>query len=114
MRDVCDLITISELARLINISRPTLYKYIEDYKMCNYGKISFELVKLFDFICDASTTNKIQIYDYCNNRYQICDEKGILDRIKIYLIKDNKYKKYFLKILKEIENIDIDELLQKE
>ena len=43
-------ITISELARLTNLSRPTLYKYVEEYENNDISNIPADILELFNYI----------------------------------------------------------------
>ena len=45
--NIVEVITISELSRLTKKSRPTLYKYINDYENQVYDNIPFNFIKLF-------------------------------------------------------------------
>jgi len=100
---VTDIITISELARLMNISRPTLYKYLYDYENDNSNNIPSDYKLLFDHIVNNAKDKK-DIYNYCMNQFESDDEKAILDKIKM-LIQDKIYKDIFNKLTKDI-NID--------
>lgn len=111
MKKVTDLITISELSRLINISRPTLYRYVDDYENGNCNNLKHEFVMLFDFIINKNTIGKDQIYYYCINKFENSDEKMMIEKIKM-MIKEDKYKKFFLEILKVIQCIDVEDILK--
>lgn len=110
MKQITEIITISELSRLINVSRPTLYKYIDDYENGFFDKIDETYKKLFDYI-SYNVTNKKQIYDYCINSFENDDKKAILDKIKFLLDKDT-YKSFFEKIIKLNEE-EIKELIER-
>ncbi|MDD6301843.1 MAG: helix-turn-helix domain-containing protein [Bacillales bacterium] len=56
-------ISIYKLAKLTNISRPTLYKYLDLYEKNEVYKMPFQFVVLFDFI---KKNNKFEtIVEYC-------------------------------------------------
>jgi len=110
MKQITEIITISELSRLINVSRPTLYKYIDDYENGFFDKIDETYKKLFDYI-SYNVTNKKQIYDYCINSFENDDKKATLDKIKFLLDKDT-YKSFFEKIIKLNEE-EIKELIER-
>lgn len=110
MKRITDIITISELSRLINISRPTLYKYIDDYENGIFDNIDETYKRLFDYIT-YNVSNKKQIYDYCINSFENDDKKAILDKIKFLLDKDI-YKSLFEKIIKLNEE-EIKQLIER-
>ena len=101
-----EILTITELSRLLGKSRPSVYKYISDYENGNYENVPVLIKELFDNVNNGKF-NKVNVYDYCY-KFLIGDNQ---DEIKeIYeLIKENqsnldlcKIKEY---ILKEIENV---------
>lgn len=109
MKKITDMITVSELSRLIDISRPTLYKYINEYEIGAKPSYDHKFKSLFDFILKDTTINKNQIYDYCMIIFTSSNDKAIIDKIK-YLIEDDKYKEIFTLITNNIDRIDSDDL----
>ena len=84
---VTDIITITELSRIMNKSRPTIYKYIQDYEEGNFDEVPLVVRELFDSI----TTNgfgKKDIYNYCDSKFASSDELGDI----ISFLKENKAK----------------------
>lgn len=63
---ITDLITITELSRLTKKSRPTIYKYINEYEKGNYDEIPYSMITLFEM---AKTATKAEIVAYCNSTY---------------------------------------------
>ncbi len=110
MKRITDIITISELSRLINISRPTLYKYIEDFENNRFGGISYDYVLLFQFIVNDNTISKKQIYDYCANTFRVTSDKVILEKLKMKMEEDNDYKDTISLLVNNMDKIDIKEL----
>ena len=55
---------LTELANYLNLSRPTLYKYIEEYEKRKYKDIDQISRKVFDFIKKKTTYHKIQVIDF--------------------------------------------------
>ena len=100
-----EILTITELSRLLNKSRPSVYKYISDYESGNFQNIPPIIKTLFDNVEDGRF-NKGNIYEYCYS-YLLANRE---DEIKeIYdLINENKDQLNLSKIkefiLKEIEN----------
>lgn len=99
--NITDLITITELSRLTNKSRPTLYKYITDYENDNHDNIPYSFIVLFDNIKNNKYGRK-EVIDYCKNKFGLSDDEELNDLI--VFIKENKDKidvKELKKILKE-------------
>ncbi|MBE7081217.1 MAG: hypothetical protein E7372_01490 [Clostridiales bacterium] len=100
-----EILTITELSRLLNKSRPSTYKYISDYQSGNFENIPPLIKELFDSV-ENGKFNKGNIYEYCYN-FLIVSSK---DEIKeIYdLLNENKEKLNLTKIkeyiLKEIKD----------
>ena len=74
---ITDLISITELSRLTKKSRPTIYKYINEYGKGNYDDIPYSMINLFKM---AETSTKSEIISYCNATYGAtysanCDEE---------------------------------------
>ena len=63
---ITDQVTITELSRLTKRSRPTIYKYINDYLSGNYDDIPFSFLKLFQM---SSNCSKSDIEHYCHKTY---------------------------------------------
>lgn len=59
--------TISELAELLDISRPTLYKMMELYARGEKLTIRHDVVLILDYISNNNITNKSDVYVYYNN-----------------------------------------------
>ena len=104
---ITDQVTITELSRLTKRSRPTIYKYINDYLSGNYDDIPFSFLKLFQM---SSNCSKSDIEHYChktygNNSAHVIDAETqeVIDLIiKSHSRIDIKKIKSF--ILKEIQN----------
>ena len=65
---VTDVISITELSRLLNKSRPTVYKYINDYENGDLSMVP-ELVKeLFRLIIEEGISRE-EVESYCDDRF---------------------------------------------
>ena len=96
---VTDLITITELSRITNKSRPTIYKYISDFESEKYDEIPNVVLKLFNSIKNGDFSKK-DIYGYCETYFMGDDELSeIFALIKEYRAKLNlgKLKDFILK-----------------
>ncbi|MCM1546488.1 MAG: hypothetical protein NC033_05570 [Clostridiales bacterium] len=99
-------LSITELSRLVKKSRPTVYKYVTDYKRKNFDNIPNSVKELFDRI--EAGCAKSEIYAYCENNFFEKEIKGDGLRQIINLIIENEeiinldnLKNY---IIGEIEN----------
>ena len=63
---ITDFISITELSRLTKKSRPTIYKYLNDFSRGNYDDIPYSIINLFKM---AETSTKAEIIAYCNATY---------------------------------------------
>jgi hypothetical protein len=89
---------ITELSVYLNISRPTLYKYLDSYTQKKYTDIDRYTLDVFKFINLKSTTSKLQVIDYIiktkERKYQLNSiileklEKCIDDTNKEHLLFD--------------------------
>ncbi len=109
MKKITDIISISELSRLIGISRPTLYKYLDEYETGTIVDLPNDIKELFDYAISDEAILKSQIYNYCMNQYKSDKDKSILDRIKV-LIENEDYKELFQLIANNTDKIDVNEL----
>lgn len=57
-------IKITELANYLQISRPTMYKFIESYDSGNKKDINPSILKLFNYIEDNSLIGKRNVINY--------------------------------------------------
>jgi len=58
-----DIIPLSDVADYLNISRPTLYKYMDFYDSGEFEKIPSATKNYFDFISSGKTTRK-EVHEY--------------------------------------------------
>ncbi len=63
---ITDIISITELSRLLGKSRPTVYKYVSDFESGNERLLPPSVRKLFREIT-AENMAKRDIYEYCNH-----------------------------------------------
>lgn len=108
---ITDMITITELSRLLGKSRPTVYKYVSDFESGNYSTLPHSVKKLFTEI-QSGNIPKRGIYDYCEHWFvgeatPPKKRKGVSLKDIISLLKRNE-KKLDLEELK----IYIEEAIQ--
>lgn len=105
---ITDIISITELSRLTGKSRPTIYKYINDYNIRKYDDIPFSIIELFNM---SAFCSKADIITYCHKTYGKADrthsektqeiikliieneEKLNIDRIKVFVLEELKNDK---------------------
>lgn len=63
---ITDIVTITELSKLLGKSRPTVYKYVSDYEAGNYGAIPHSVRSLFDKITSGETSKR-GVFEYCDH-----------------------------------------------
>ena len=71
---ITDLISITELSRLTNKSRPTLYKYVNDFSLRKFDEIPYSFIVLFKMI-EEHNTSKRDIIEYCEKNYSCSSHK---------------------------------------
>ena len=102
---ITDSITITELSRLMNKSRPTVYKYISDFEEEKNEELPSPVLVLFQEIANGNFGKK-DIYSYCDSKFS---SKTDLNDV-LNLIRDNAAKIDLTKlkenIKKEIELYD--------
>ncbi|MDY0277175.1 MAG: hypothetical protein RBQ97_03740 [Acholeplasma sp.] len=52
---------LTELSTYLGFSRPTLYKFLNDFEKKEFKNIDFKVKVIFDFIMQKSTTSKIEV-----------------------------------------------------
>lgn len=81
-------IKISELAQYLNISRPTLYKFIELYES-NKNLLRKKYLELFDYINNNLYLTKIDVIKYIIERFNKPKELDNKDLDKLISILEN-------------------------
>ncbi|MBQ8684900.1 MAG: hypothetical protein IJ514_01865 [Clostridia bacterium] len=107
---------VTELADYLQLSRPTMYKFIEYYDQENFGSINKSVLKLFNFISENELVGRKAVIAYIlNNLVEVKPlgentEVSLLNRLRKYLVANPDAKKS-----KFIENCvlneDFDEIL---
>lgn len=123
-------IKITELANYLQISRPTMYKYIELYDIGKKKEVDKQVVKLFDYISTNDLIDKVNVINFIiskliknNNSCTLANKNfDFINKIKdIYEEDANNIKIKFIKrILKNSDYdvvmnylLNIDTLLKK-
>lgn len=107
---ITDIVTITELSKLLGKSRPTVYKYVSDYEAGNYSALPHSVRSLFDKIT-LGETSKRGVFEYCDHWFSgrtVTEktkkaEKPTTLKELIRLIKDNESKLDLSKIKDYVE-----------
>lgn len=89
MNEFYQKINITELSRLTNKTRPSIYKYIDQYLTGNINEIPHSFVVLFNKINDDE--NKEEIIKYCESNFLKVTNNDSLNNI-ILLLRNNYQK----------------------
>lgn len=107
---------ITELADYLQVSRPTMYKYIECYDNAQFDQIDKRILKLFNYICENELVGKKNIVNYILTRLVNVkdmgdnDELSIIQRIKNYVISNPDSKKSRL-IVAVVTTSNLDDII---
>lgn len=116
-------IKITELAKYLQISRPTMYKYIECYDLGQEELVDKQIAKLFDYISKNDLIDKVNVINFIltsingnNNVVTNKSNKFIKSVDSLYQKDPNSKKIKFIKkiITTDKFNVVIDYLLSIE
>ena len=105
---ITDIVTITELSKLLGKSRPTVYKYVSDYESGNYAAIPHSVRSLFDKIMSGEASKR-GVFEYCDHWFGMRmqsknrSDKPTTLRDVIKLIKDNETRLNLGRIKEYIE-----------
>ena len=104
---------ITELADYLQVSRPTLYKFIDCYDNKEFDDINKNILKLFNYINEHELAGKKNVVNYILNNLVQVKESGTSDENKVIrkvkkLIIDNpdSNKSKLIQILSEKDCFD--------
>lgn len=107
-------IKITELSNYLQISRPTMYKYIECYDSGNKKEVDKQVVKLFDYISSNELIDKVNVINFIINKsikgFDTNNDKdyAFIEKIKELYAKDPKSDKIkFIKKITKSNEFDI-------
>lgn len=104
MRKITEFITITELAPLLSITRPTLYKYVVDYEAGDYRNIKYDIVVIFDYIAKEAK-NKVDIINFIKAQSEEKDSP-LIKEIKALLKSDAAFKELLTFLVKHIRSYE--------
>ena len=105
---ITDMISITELSRVLGKSRPTVYKYISDFESGKTAGLPLSVKKLFTQIASGDIPKR-GIYEYCEQWFVGGEPQGgakkgsVTLKELLKLIKDNEKKLDLEKIKAYIE-----------
>ena len=83
---------ITELADYLQVSRPTMYKFIEYYDNAEFDLINKKVLKLFNYINEHELAGKKSVINFILTN--LVDVKDLGDDLELDIIK--KIKKYII------------------
>ena len=104
----------TELANYLNISRPTMYKFIDLYDNGNKNGINKKVLKLFDYINDNEMVGKNNVIGYILNNLtdvkelECKEETDLFKNVRKYMIENpNSEKSQFLELTCKRSSYDL-------
>lgn len=107
---------ITELADYLQVSRPTMYKYIDCYDNAQFDQIDKRILKLFNYICENELVGKKNIVNYILTHLVDVkdmgdnDELSLIKKIKNYVISNPDSKKSRL-IVAAVTTNNLDDII---
>ena len=86
-------IRLTEIATYLNYSRPSIYKFLEDYQNTRFAGLPHIVKETFDFIVKTSTINKLSVIEFIiqySNQYQSIFESLKKNQVFIEFINKNQ------------------------
>lgn len=79
-------VNITEIARFTNKTRPSIYKYVDEYTTGVYKDIPHSFVLLFDMI--NNNESKEEIINFCDTNFKVVTANEKVNEL-ILLLKEN-------------------------
>jgi hypothetical protein len=96
---------LTELSTYLGFSRPTLYKFLDDYEKKEFKSIDFKVKVIFDFIMQKSTISKIEVINKIIELNRQNESHGSIDNLLNKLRTDNETQQLFNTA---IEHVGVD------
>lgn len=90
---------VTELSDYLQVSRPTLYKFIEYYDENNFDLINKNVLKLFNYIVENEFIGRKTVISYIlNNLVEVKpladkEENAVIRKLKKYILENPESKK---------------------
>lgn len=82
--------SITELSKLTNKTRPTIYKYVNEYENKNFDMLPYSFKVLFDMI-SSDEYSKEEIVNYCKRKFHVKESETDMSEV-MNLLNNNKEK----------------------
>ena len=112
MSNINNIITISELSRLVGISRPTMYKYLLMYENKDKINIPNNIIEILDYLSSDNVKSKQDVYNYFSNNFSSTSVKAILDKTKILINDDINFCELLEYLVDNSNKIDFQKLIK--
>ncbi len=104
----------TELANYLDISRPTMYKFIEYYETGQFDNINKKVLKLFDYITNNNLIGKNNVINYILTNIadvkelEVKEETALFKEIRRYVLNNpDSEKSQFLELACKKTNYDL-------
>ena len=104
----------TELANYLNISRPTMYKFIESYDNGDFEVINKNVLNLFDYITKNTLIGKNNVINYILTKIvdvkemESKEETDLFKNVRRYILSNpNSEKSKFLDLVCQKTNYDL-------
>lgn len=112
MSNINNIITISELSRLVGISRPTMYKYLLMYENKDRMNIPNNIIEILDYLESDRVKSKQDVYIYFSNNFPSTSTMAVLDKTKVLINENSNFLKLLEYLVDNSNKIDFEELIK--
>ena len=112
MSNINNIITISELSRLVGISRPTMYKYLLMYENKDKINIPNSIIEILDYLESDRVKSKQDVYNYFSNNFPSTSTMAVLDKTKVLINENSNFLKLLEYLVDNSNKIDFEELIK--
>lgn len=108
-------VRLSELATYLNVSRPTLYKYLELFENNEKDKIDKRTYDLLNYIDNSRGLTKPILMDHLYNNYIVTvDDDNLILKIKSLISNDDNFSREKINIIKVLmESKNTNEFIER-
>lgn len=107
-------IKITELANYLQISRPTMYKFIDSYDCGNRKEVNKNVQKLFDYIENNSLIGKRQVINFILSKMTVVhdtdtpDVNSLIQSVREYISNNpSSEKTQFIELISKQSQFDL-------
>jgi len=108
-------VRLSELSTYLNVSRPTLYKYLELFENNEKDKIDKRTYDLLNYIDNSRGLTKPILMDHLYNNYIVTvDDDNLILKIKSLISNDDNFSREKINIIKVLmESKNTNEFIER-